>query len=55
MAYYDPEMDTITIKDLQSLQNERLRKVVERCYEKGPLPLRVPGGPYRKCVPFRRL
>lgn len=36
MEYFDKEMDTISLKDLQSLQNERLRNVVERCYEDIP-------------------
>ena len=36
MEYFDREMDTITLKDLQTLQNERLRDVVDRCYKEIP-------------------
>jgi len=36
MEYFNKEMDTIPLEDLKSLQNERLRSVVERCYQNIP-------------------
>ncbi|MBW2616053.1 MAG: phenylacetate--CoA ligase [Deltaproteobacteria bacterium] len=33
MEYFNKEMDTIPLEDLKSLQNQRLRNVVERCYQ----------------------
>lgn len=36
MDYFNRELDTISLKDLQALQNERLRAVVDRCYRNVP-------------------
>ena len=36
MEYFNREMDRISLKNLQSLQNERLRDLVERCYKSVP-------------------
>ncbi|RLB30695.1 MAG: phenylacetate--CoA ligase family protein, partial [Deltaproteobacteria bacterium] len=36
MEYFDKEMDTISLKALRTLQNERLRDLVQRCYDTIP-------------------
>ena len=36
MDYFNRELDTISLKDLQVLQNDRLRTLVDRCYRNVP-------------------
>ncbi|MBI5439695.1 MAG: AMP-binding protein [Deltaproteobacteria bacterium] len=36
MHYFDKALDTISLRDLEALQNERLRTLVERCYRTIP-------------------